>query len=82
MIAMKRIQTADASYATTRYNWTTGTIYTQYTDTNSSLYSASPSFYVLTSDNNVYKCLDNARGAASTVMPTGTGTAVISTADD
>ena len=82
MIAMKRIQTADASYATTRYNWTTGTVYTQYTDTNSTLFSATPSFYVLTSDNNVYKCLDNARGAASTSMPTGTGTAVITTADN
>lgn len=38
-------------------------------------------FYVLTSDNNVYKCLNNAYGSASSIMPTGTGTVPITLSD-
>jgi len=36
---------------------------------------------VVTSDYNVYKCIDNNRNANSTVKPTGTGTSIITTAD-
>lgn len=38
-------------------------------------------FYVLTNDNSIYVCLDNNKGAASTVMPTGTSVEPFSTAD-
>jgi len=38
-------------------------------------------FYVLTADRNVYKCLDNNGNSASTVEPTGTGTSIITTGD-
>ena len=38
-------------------------------------------FYVLTTDRNVYKCLDNDGNTASTVEPTGTGTSIITTGD-
>jgi hypothetical protein len=38
-------------------------------------------FYVVTDTYNVYKCLSNNYGAASTVKPTGTSTGVISTGD-
>ena len=81
MIGMKRIQTSDISFIAPRYNWTNNTLYTQYTDTQTSLNAEE--FYVLqTDDYNVYKCIDNNRGANSTIKPTGTGTAIISTADN
>jgi len=79
MIGMKRIQDSDKSFVITRRNWTNNTVYTQYTDTNTSLPTAS--FYVMTSNSNVYKCIDNNRNAASTISPTGTSTLITTTAD-
>jgi hypothetical protein len=87
MIAMKRVQPSDASYVTLRYNWTNNTTYTTYTDTNASLYPTSTTstsnttFYVITEDNNMYKCIDNNRGSRSTQKPTGTGTTITTTSD-
>jgi len=78
---MKRISTSDVSFIAPRYNWTNNTLYTQYTNSQTSLNAEQ--FYVLqTDDHNVYKCIDNNRGANSTVKPTGTGTTIISTADN
>lgn len=88
IIAMKRIQASDISYVIPRYNWTTGTVYKQYEDTDTSLYPTSyvttsnTTFYVLTEDNNVYKCIDNNRSSQSTVKPTGTSTSIITTSDN
>jgi hypothetical protein len=79
MIAMKRVTSADRSYVIARTNWTNNTIYTQYTDTNTSLPTSS--FYVMTGNNHVYKVIDNALGAASTVKPTGTASSITETAD-
>ena len=79
MIAAKKINTNDMSFAIRRYNWTSGTVYAEYDDKNTSFYDSQ--FYVLTDDNHVYKCLFNNRGVASTVKPTGTSTSTISTAD-
>jgi hypothetical protein len=79
MIAAKKINTNDMSFAIRRYNWTSGTVYAEYDDKNTLFYDSQ--FYVLTDDNHVYKCLFNNRGAASTVKPTGTSTSTISTAD-
>jgi hypothetical protein len=87
MIAMKRVQPSDASYVTLRYNWTNNTTYTTYTDTNASLYPTSTTstsnttFYVITEDNNMYKCIDNNRSSRSTQKPTGTGTTITTTSD-
>ena len=92
----KKIATSDVTFAIPRRNWTTGTTYDIYrhdygeyaTGTTtaitansgvSSLHDAS--FYVLTADRNVYKCLDNNGNSASTVEPTGTSTTVLTTAD-
>ena len=79
MIAMKRIKSSDITFAAIRNTWTTGTVYTQYTDTNTTL--ASSAFYVITTAKNVYKCIDNDYGATSTVEPTGTSSSIITTAD-
>lgn len=79
MIAAKRVQSTDVSFCIERYNWTTGTVYAEYDNTDTTMYENQ--FYVVTTDFNVYKCLFNNRGAASTVNPTGTSTSLISTSD-
>jgi hypothetical protein len=79
MIAAKRIQASDVSSIVPQYNWTNNTVYTQYTDTDPDL--PTKQFYVITSDGNVYKCIDNNLGGYSTSKPTGTGTSIISTSD-
>ena len=81
-----------------RRNWTTGTVYDYYrhdyghyvTGSTSSVVTADSgatalydaTFYVLTDDNNVYKCLDNNGGVASTVKPTGTSNSILTTSPD
>lgn len=79
MFGAKRIQTSDVTHAIPRYNWTTGTIYDYYDDQDTNLLE--DDFYVLTEDYNVYKCLWNASGAASTTKPTGVSTTPFTTAD-
>jgi len=96
LLAAKRVTSSDVSYCIPRRNWTTGTIYDMYrhdygnritgtTTTQTSTSGASTlwdaTFYVLSSANHVYKCLDNNSGATSTVEPTGTSTSILTTAD-
>ena len=80
MYAAKRITTADVTHAVPRYDWTSGTVYTFYDDADTNLIE-SDSFYVMTEDYNVYKCLWNASGAASTTKPTGVSTSPFTAAD-
>lgn len=80
MIAMKRIQPNDITFAGVRNTWANNTLYTQYTSTDQTL--ATKAFFVVTDDKNVYKCIDNNYGANSTVKPTGTSTGIITTADE
>ena len=86
MIAAKKITSTDVSHAIPRKNWTNNTNYFAYTDNTNTLFSQD--FYVMTGDYNVYKCLSNSEtnssgttASTSTTKPTGTGTAIISTAD-
>ena len=96
MLAAKKIASTDITFAIPRRNWTTGTTYDIYrhdygeritgTTTAQTANSGAStlhdsSFYVLTGDRNVYKCLDNDNNTASTVEPTGTSTTILSTAD-
>ena len=81
MYAAKRITTADVTHAVPRYDWTSGTVYTYYDDTDTNLIE-SDSFYVMTEDYNVYKCLWNAGATASTTKPTGVSTSPFTTADN
>ena len=78
-IAAKRVQASDAVHVVDRYDWTTGTVYDQYDDQDTNLLD--DDFYVMTDEYNVYKCLFNNSGGASTVKPTGTSTARFTTAD-
>ena len=96
MLAAKRVTSSDVSICIPRRNWTTGTVYDYYrhdygnrvtggTTTQSANSGATnlfdATFYVMSSDFNVYKCLDNNGNAASTVEPTGTSTSILSTGD-
>ena len=96
LLAAKKVTSSDVSYVIPRRNWATGTVYDYYrhdygnritgtTTTQTSDSGASTiwdsTFYVLSSANHVYKCLDNNSGANSTVEPTGTSTSILSTAD-
>ena len=79
MYGVKRIQSADVTHAVPRYDWTSGTVYVAYDDTSTSLLT--DTFYVMTEDYNVYKCLFNNASAASTTKPTGTSSTRFTTAD-
>jgi len=80
MIAAKKIGSTDVSHVAPRYNWTSGANYYAYSHANNALFDQQ--FYVMTDDYNIYKCLaNNNAGGASTTKPTGTGTAIITTAD-
>lgn len=82
MLFIKRIQASDCVLLSPRYDWFSGTIYDQYDDeyaSNHPAYSgatnlADSTFYVITDEFNVYKCLDNNNNSQSTVKPTSTGT--------
>jgi hypothetical protein len=80
--SMKRV--ADYSFAVPRNNWSSGTIYSSYSDS----VSGHPTvpYYVLNDDNGVYICLEQGRNAAgvpvsSTVKPTGALTEAFTTVD-
>ena len=96
LMAAKKIAASDVTFAVPRRNWTTGTTYDIYrhdygeyaTGTTTAITANGgastlhdSAFYVLTTDRNVYKCLDNDGNTASTVEPTGTSTTVLTTAD-
>lgn len=80
MIGLKRVTSSDVTLSIPRYNWTSGTVYDMYDDTDTNLIE-SDDFYVLTDEYNVYKCLFNAGGGASTTKPTGVATDRFETAD-
>jgi hypothetical protein len=81
LIAVKRIQSSDIANGIRRFDWATGTIYDMYDHTDNTLSSIDKKFQVITEEYNVYKCLSNNYGAASTSKPTGTGTSEVTYAD-
>ena len=84
MLAAKRVQAGDVSYAVPRYDWATGKRYREWNSSDSTLYdtpASSNTYYVMTDDYNVYKCLFNNKDDTSTVEPTGTSTSTLVTAD-
>ena len=78
-IGGKKITTGDVSHVAPRYNWTSGTVYSMYRDTDEDMYERV--YYVMTDQFNVYKCLFNNKGSASTVKPTGFSTSAFTTSD-
>jgi len=74
MIGAKLVTGNDVRHAIPRRDWTSGTTYAMYDNEEQVgyLFSDNVSFFVVTSDWNVYKCLMNNYGKPSTVMPTQT----------
>ena len=74
----------DVSFVIPRYNWSSGTIYNRWDDAVSG--QPSPSYYVLTDENQVYICLGVGKSAtgdaiASTIQPTGASPNSFTTSD-
>lgn len=83
IIAMKKVVPDHVKMATRRYNWTSGIIYSQFDsakDPFSNTDYPTP-FYVLNSNNDLYKCINNNNGIASTSEPSGVSLEHIITAD-
>jgi len=71
MIAMKHITSSNVINLTPRINWTSGTTYVPWDDVDTTIYSKS--FYIITDEFKVYKCILAGAGA-STIKPTQTNT--------
>lgn len=72
IIGYKKLNPQNIIFALPRYEWTSGTVYSQYNDTDALFDDTNPKiFYVVTDENNIYKCLNNNSGAASNYKPTG-----------
>lgn len=79
ILALKKVDPGNVVRVTPRVDWASGKVFDKYDAADPELYDKE--FYVLTDDFNVYKCIDNNSGAASTAKPTGTLTTNITTAD-
>ena len=74
IFALKKIGTSNLSPVVPRVDWTSGTIYDYYTDTDDMLAVNGAgflmkNFYIRNSYDQIFKCLWNNNGGASTVMP-------------
>lgn len=65
----KKITGNDVYLVIPRRNWVANTVWTAYDDTSNTQFSSTNSMFVYASGGNVYKCLDNANGAYSTIEP-------------
>jgi hypothetical protein len=68
MIALKKFQSSDVSHVIPNNAWSNNTFYAEYDDKDADL--DTKQFYTITDTGNVYKCIDNNRGANSTSKPT------------
>ena len=80
MIAAKLISVSDVSHVVKRTDWTSGTVYTEYDHKQDD--QIDQTFFVMTDQYNVYKCISNYGGVASTVKPTGQALGISETADN
>jgi hypothetical protein len=72
IIGYKKLNPQNIIFALPRYEWGGGTKYDQYNDTDALFDDTNPKiFYVVTDENNIYKCLGNSGGVASTIKPSG-----------
>lgn len=75
MLALKRVQSSEINSVVPRIDWAANVVYDAY-DSRVNMVDGRKSngkryqFYALTDEFNVYKCLSNNNGAASTVKPT------------
>lgn len=87
IIGMKRLTSDDIRIAVPRINWKVDTVYDEYDDSVNMVDDRNPvtndfyKFYVVTDEDNVYKCIYNNSSSASTIKPTGNELGVIETDD-
>lgn len=67
----RKLGNTDISFMTKKFTWTPNTVYTEYDDKDRQL-PDTEQFYVLTSDNHVFKCIGNKNGGISTIEPSNT----------
>ena len=80
MIAAKLINESDVSHVIKRTDWTSGTVYTEYDHKQDD--QIDQTFFVMTDQYNIYKCISNYGGVASTVKPTSQTSSIIETSDN
>lgn len=73
-LAAAPVETGDMSLGIRRYDWTSGTVYSQYDDQDPTIANGTAVYFVYEPNTgDVFKCLENNNGAASTVRPTKPG---------
>ena len=80
MIAAKLINESDVSHVIKRTDWVSGTVYAEYSHLQDD--QIDQDFFVMTDQFNVYKCISNYGGAASTTKPTGQTIGIFDTPDN
>lgn len=80
MLSLKKVSSINFVPATRSIRWTSGKIYDEYDSRDPDIFISSE-FYVANSTFDIYKCISNNGGIASTVQPVGTGTTNITTGD-
>ena len=78
ILYMQKVLPTDTSLVIPSYPWESGTIFTQWDDTQ---VMKGEKFYCVTDEFNVYKCLHNNYGAPSTYKPTSTSLFPFTTPD-
>ena len=82
IIGYTKLNPQNIIFALPRYEWGGGTKYDQYNDTDALFDDTNPKiFYVVTDQNNIYKCLGNSGGVPSTVKPSGVLTSPFGSSD-
>lgn len=79
MIITKRLNSTNLSLGAVKNVWESGTIYQPWDSEDGLLYNKK--FFVITSDNRVYKCLDCIPNTPSTIEPTDTGVTPVRLSD-
>ena len=79
ILSMKRVRASDIALGFTKRRWASSRVYDEYSDRAE---LSDLEFFVINSENNVYKCISNNSGAVSTEEPVGqTVFSLISTTD-
>lgn len=78
IVAMEKIASSDVSLVIPRNDWTSGQVYDMW---DSTIDMSIKTFFVMTEDFNVYKCIYNNQGVPSTVKPFGTSISMTTTSD-
>ena len=80
IVSLKRIIPTNMVNVVKRINWEAQTVYAEYSHDDENLLDKN--FYVINTDFDVYKCIDNNNGAVSTIQPSGKSLNIFKTSDN